>query len=122
MKKFWNTFVVWLLANYMHYYVQADVKEKCPCCGIRQLHPMRYDTDSKRLLHMCRTLHAGEKQTFGCGAIWNTSCLVDPGRWETIISSVDENGRQEVKQPEAKFHSEASREPTIIRSKQEKAS
>lgn len=116
MKKHWQALINWMLGMWLHYMVQTDPKEKCPSCGIRQLHPMRYDTDSKRLLHMCKTLHAKPEQTFGCGAIWNTGCMVEPGQWETIIQSINSDGKSEVKQPESKFYSEVSREPTIIRS------
>lgn len=113
-------FAEWLAAVYVHYFVETDTREKCPCCGRRQLHPMRYDTESKRLLHMCKTLHAGEKQTFGCGAVWGTDTLVPAERWEATVKSTDEQGRPTLTQPEAKFHSTVSREPTIIRSNEQK--
>lgn len=114
-----NTIYAWFFRYYLHYFVQADRKEKCPSCGIRQYHPMKYDLGSKKVLHYCKTLHAEDKTAIGCGAIWGIDCLVNPTKWEIVETSVDEQGRATVEQPEKKFV-HVSREPIIVKKEGQK--
>lgn len=113
-----RTFMLWLTRYYIWYCVKSDRKEKCPSCGVRQLHPMRYDTSSKKILHMCKTSYVPDSTIVGCGAVWATDCLRNPADWEVVEREQDEEGRMKVGQPNGKF--DVSREPTIISSDKKK--
>lgn len=119
MKKFITALRDTLLRYYIHYFVKIDPLGKCPSCGIRQSHPIKYDSASKKVLNWCRTRHADERATFGCGAIWSSDCLVNPANWESVIQTQETEGNVEVKQPESVFTGpvEVTREPHIVKTK-----
>jgi hypothetical protein len=103
----WRQLIIML---FVYFFVSVDRKDKCPCCGILQLHPMRFDPESKKILHWCKTLHHDDKSAIGCQAIWGLDPIVNPARWEIVEAGLDIDGKQVQGQPERKFNT-VSREP-----------
>ena len=119
----------------VHYFLRVDRAAKCPACGMRKKHPVRFDVYCARLLHKCEyyvfipLAPEGEYFFFhhtklqrvdsGCGAIWSEHCIMDPAHWSTIYEETDENGAKHLTQPVfASAQREPMREPQpIARSK-----
>jgi len=72
-----------LLRLYVHFMVQANSKAKCPACGIRAEHEVRWSDVASALIHVCKR----------CVAVWSEQPMVNVAQWRTQLTVVsDEEG------------------------------
>jgi len=86
---------------YVHYFVRVDERDKCPGCGTRAKHEIKFVRAYAKLIHNCKF----------CGAVWATDPLVPYTQWEV-------KGLEDVQQPAAQAEDRAyaaSREPIVLR-------
>jgi hypothetical protein len=91
------------LRLYVHYFVQADSRAKCPSCGIREKHELRWVDPYERLFHVCGRCHAA----------WAEAAIVDARSWKVKLDIVED----ETANPDGSVTStvqHAQREPIIV--------
>lgn len=72
-----------LLRLYVHFMVQANSKAKCPACGIRAEHDVRWSDVVSALIHVCKR----------CFAVWGEKPITAADQWKTqLVASTDEEG------------------------------
>lgn len=70
-----------ILRLYVLHFVQSDSKAKCPACGIRAEHDVRWSDVASALIHVCKR----------CFAVWSEQPLVDAAQWRTqLVASSDD--------------------------------
>ena len=52
----------WFLRLYVHFFVRASLKEKCPACGHRAKHGIEWQREVQALFHECAVCHAFWKE------------------------------------------------------------
>jgi hypothetical protein len=67
----WQAFVVWFTRLYIHYFVGIDRKSKCPACGTRKRHKIKFNPVYMALLHQCAF----------CEAVWGEPSLINASQW-----------------------------------------
>ena len=81
--------VRWLFARivitavrfYIFYFVQSDSKAKCPGCGIRAQHDIRWSNDVSALIHVCKR----------CFAVWSEQPVTAVEAWRTQLAASNED-------------------------------
>jgi|SRR5579859_8012930 len=69
-----------LLRAYVYYCVQASSAAKCPSCGIRAAHEMRWNQLVGALVHVCKR----------CMAVWTEKPMVQAEAWSTRLVAEEE--------------------------------
>lgn len=102
-----NGFRLRLAQYYLHYFVHVDLKEKCPACGTRDKHKIKFVRRYGRLIHICAF----------CEAAWGTNPLLNYAQWK--VDGLDDSDSQETEPARSSEGtvSGASREPIVIRGK-----
>ncbi len=93
-----------LLRLYLFYFVQANSKAKCPACGVRAEHDVRWSDAAAHLVHVCKR----------CLAVWAEEPCVQYSRWRTTLQA-DVDGGDVVAQDGTRTTTvqHAQREPQI---------
>jgi hypothetical protein len=93
----------WLLRLYVHYFVQADSRAKCPGGGIRAKHDLRWVEIYEKVVHVCGRCHVA----------WADAPIVDARRWKLQLDVVeDETANPDGTTTSSVQH--AQREPIIV--------
>lgn len=71
-----------MLALYVHLVVQASSRAKCPACGIRQEHDVRWSSEYGMLIHVCKR----------CFAPWGEQPMVAAKTWAVTVLVQDAEG------------------------------
>lgn len=69
-----------MLGVYVHLCVQASSAAKCPGCGIRLAHDMRWSPENAKLVHVCKR----------CMAVWCEDAVVAASIWSTKLVAENE--------------------------------
>lgn len=102
--RFWNSsrmLWAWLLRIYVHYCVQASTEAKCPCCGVRETHQIRWSDALGILVHVCTR----------CRAVFSESPLVAADKWRVNLVIEEE--------PESKSNADGTHTTTVIHAQRE---
>lgn len=94
-----------VLAMYIHLVVKANSCAKCPACGIRQQHDIRWSTEHGALIHVCKR----------CFAAWGEQPMVTAKSWAMSVVMQDEEGN--VLQADGSVRTttqHAQRTPTLV--------
>ncbi len=67
-----NTMVVRAMRWYIQYFVAVSDKAKCPACGVRTQHKMRYEAVYRAVIHTCAR----------CTAQWGEQAVVKTEQWQ----------------------------------------
>lgn len=70
------------LRLYVYLFVQASAKAKCPACGIRAAHDVRWNPEAQQLVHLCKR----------CFAAWMEQPMVKADVWSSKITVLNEDG------------------------------
>jgi len=95
-----------VLRAYIHYCVQSNSRAKCPACGIRAEHGVRWGESVGALVHVCKR----------CFAVWTEQPMVDASKWRTTLVA-DELGEGTSNEDGTRTTTiqHAQREPQVVR-------
>ncbi len=92
-----------VLRLYIHYRVQADGRAKCPACGIRAEHDIRWAEQVGALVHVCKR----------CFAVWTEQPMISAAQWKTTLTASTEEGVANADGTRTGTVQHAQREPQI---------
>lgn len=84
----------------VHYLVHVDPKAKCPACGMRKRHEIRWSLDFKALIHACKL----------CGANWTEQPIVKADAWVAVTIVEEQPGVREERPPMT-----VQRQPIVVK-------
>jgi len=79
----------WLFKRRIHYFVKISTKAKCPACGIRKEHSVKWSPEYERVIHICSR----------CEAAFAESPIASIDLWRVKVLPVEHNEEPIVKKP-----------------------